>query len=262
MYSEGTDRADMAFAEAKQQVFHRDVLTRLREEAKWSVSHNPQVEPLKSFALVGCPNFDINARYSDDATRFIQLFRYLIRSGIPIDTNFTIDAIDIQNNRNYLHENKKADVTLISYVPLYDATSEDEHAWTERLEQSGSKIIFSVCEGLELNLARMAPSNYVPLGTAEEWDRRDPTRCHDMFKFRSNIPYNPSADKLVEATFKDTGRWQVVGEKGFIEQTAQFLGGKTQLVRASYEQASKLLRENQLRRVALVPEVPAIRHES
>lgn len=113
-----------------------------RQLCAHSVERFPHIKPLKTFDLVGATIFDLDlerdpgyeplrygpgfhdrVEYSDLATdtdRFRQLVTYLIRSGIPVSPDFTVNAPNLLNGDDYLAGEAQADVVLLSnLVSLY-----------------------------------------------------------------------------------------------------------------------------------------------
>ncbi len=82
---------------------------------KFAVSES-DVIPLKSFEVVGAVAMDLKKGGSIDSTRFMDMVLYLIKTGIPVDPNFTVRATNLIDDVDYLETNTQADVTLVSYV--------------------------------------------------------------------------------------------------------------------------------------------------
>lgn len=79
--------------------------------------------PLQSFEIVGGINVDLQTGRSRDAQRFYDMFFYLLKTGVPIRPDFTLHVSNLLQDEDYLQTKSKADVTLISFVPMM----QDEH---------------------------------------------------------------------------------------------------------------------------------------
>jgi hypothetical protein len=216
----------------------------LRKEARYSVSRNPHLEPLKIFSIPGGVDVDLTNR-SVDTIRFLKVFTYLLNSGLPIDPDFTIDVPNLIHRRNYLDERSKADVTLVANVNL-PMGSESDYAlsvWAKRLIASESKIIFSIFDGIEVDLMMAPLGNYLPLG--KPLYDYDATRCHDI---NDASPWWQS------------DRWQVVGETSFINDSAASLSGRTNMNKAIFRQAARLRFGSPLRPRGLQSEMQDRKH--
>lgn len=130
---------------------------------------NPEAPRLKKIASVGAYDAVIGGP-GVDSRRLTAVMTYLLQSGVMIDPDFEIDIINFRQNRDFLREDTRADLVFVSFilsrhmtgVMMYDRKlndvaekSEDYrfaygvalsefhnlHAWRERIEQSGAKII-------------------------------------------------------------------------------------------------------------------------
>jgi hypothetical protein len=195
----------------------------MRHSAYWSRSHNPHVEPIERFCIVGAHSININDPRSEDMKRFCSIFAYLRESNIPISPDFTLDAPDLTTNgRDYKNETSKTDVTIFSYVDDYNEDPTSHRKFAARFEQSESKLGFSICHGMEVNLEQMRLADYMPLGRARDYDS-DPTFCNDIMRTQGL-------------------RWQVIGHKGFIEHAGPHASIQT-VMGLSMHQQKNILRK-------------------
>jgi len=110
----------------------------LRELCALSVEKFPEVEPLKTFTLVGATIFDLDLHwdncptkksrpgYNDgigykeialDTNRFRNFVFYLIRSGMPVAPDFEVHVSNLILGEDYLATDYQADVVMLCYIP-------------------------------------------------------------------------------------------------------------------------------------------------
>jgi hypothetical protein len=94
----------------------------LRFRAAASCAASPDVEPLRSFTIVG----GIYLNTEDDPTctiglndrnRLFKAVKYLIRSGVPVHPDFEVHLANFIYGEDYLASTYASDVVIISYVP-------------------------------------------------------------------------------------------------------------------------------------------------
>jgi hypothetical protein len=90
----------------------------LKALAEQSMERYRDGVPMQSFAIVGGLSVDLNKGHNLDSVRFCDMFMYLVKSGIPINPDFTVHASNLLYGEDYLQTPQQADITLISYVPL------------------------------------------------------------------------------------------------------------------------------------------------
>ncbi|MGZ9109254.1 MAG: hypothetical protein ACXW4B_10610 [Micavibrio sp.] len=129
----------------------------------------PDLPRLKTIASVGAYDAEIGADMVD-SKRLTGVMSYLLRSGFLIDPDFTLDAINFRQRRDFLLEENKADLVFVSFILerhqygtlVYDESLSDaadkvqndrayyglalsqKHrgdAWKNRLEASGAQVV-------------------------------------------------------------------------------------------------------------------------
>ena len=146
----------------------------LRVECRVLCACFPHLPRIRRIAAVGSLDASIGSR-SRDSVRLTETLRYLIKSGVIIDPDFEVDAVNFRENRDFLMEKKQADLVLISYIlrdrhycniftAAANGQSQDElnlictlspkhhpYRWIDRVRQAGAKMIVTYGGCLEIH---------------------------------------------------------------------------------------------------------------
>lgn len=141
----------------------------LRQRCHELCDQFPGLPRLRTIAAVGAltePNDAGIVLSHRDSMRMNLTLGYLLKSGFLIDPDFEIDAVNFREGRNFLDEDKPADLIYVAYI-LRDmdrftkkferyGVPEDEceliemlsarhfpEEWTDRARQAGAKMIFT-----------------------------------------------------------------------------------------------------------------------
>jgi len=133
----------------------------------------PEQPRLKTIAAVGAYDAQIGG-HGVDSKRLTGIVTYLLQSGILIDPDFSVDVVNFREKRNFLEEDKKADLVFVAlilanhiwrmhrethdfsdrihdlayrshdYRAVLGMTLSHDHthvAWEKRIAEAGAKII-------------------------------------------------------------------------------------------------------------------------
>lgn len=75
----------------------------------------PELPRIKTIAAVGAYDGQIGG-IGTDSRRLTGIMSYLLQSGVAIDPSFEIDVINFRERRNFLDEDKKADLLFIAFI--------------------------------------------------------------------------------------------------------------------------------------------------
>lgn len=124
---------------------------------------------LKTIAAVGAYDAEIGGKTAD-SKRLTGVMTYLLQSGCLIDPDFDIDVVNFRQKRDFLNEDKQADLVFISFIlarhvrgsRLYDETRMNDlveeadwrsyygltlspqhqaEAWQRRIESCAAKMV-------------------------------------------------------------------------------------------------------------------------
>lgn len=139
-----------------------------------SCVQHPDVPRIKNIAAVGVYDAVIGSPDKDSA-RLTQVMDYALRSGFLIDPEFVIDAINFRENRDFLFEDKPADLIFVSYIisgsfpflpkfwkgetdnrdslSLIDMVSRrnDPVEWAHHAQEIGAKLVATYGGNVEIN---------------------------------------------------------------------------------------------------------------
>lgn len=128
----------------------------------------PEQQRLKTIAAIGAYDGQIGGE-GIDSRRLTQIMMYLLKSGVAIDPEFEIDVVNLREGRNFLMEQKQADLLYIAFIlqetsrdtqyfrPEFRRRTESDdyrdffglmvgkhhspQAWRERIESTGAKVV-------------------------------------------------------------------------------------------------------------------------
>lgn len=145
----------------------------------------PDLPRLKFIAAVGVYDAEIGGP-EKDSVRLTQALDYSLKSGFLIDPDFEIDVINFREGRDFLVEEKPADLVFVSYIisggysylpnfrpeaPLVDdelklmvMVSRRNHpiCWATHMEEIGAKLVITYGGNIEVNTEPF--SDYEDLG--------------------------------------------------------------------------------------------------
>lgn len=75
----------------------------------------PDLPRLRTIAAVGAYDADIGGK-SVDSRRLTRIMSYLLRSGVLIDPDFSVDVVNFAQKRDFLHETDTADLLFVSFI--------------------------------------------------------------------------------------------------------------------------------------------------
>lgn len=96
----------------------------LRERCRALCAQYPDLPRLKTIAAVGAYDAEIGGA-GVDSQRLTGILNYLLDCGYLVDPGFEIDVVNFREGRDFLREDKKADLVFVSYIlgcrPFNDA---------------------------------------------------------------------------------------------------------------------------------------------
>lgn len=105
----------------------------LRAARRAACQRFPDLPRIKTIASVGSLDHRIGY-HSRDSSRLTHSLEYLLRSGFLIDPDFTVDAVNFKDNRDFLLEDHKADLIFVSYI----IRNKSRHTQTFRVAAEGA----------------------------------------------------------------------------------------------------------------------------
>lgn len=148
-------------------------------------ARHPDLPRLKTVAFVGAYDGVIGGP-ARDSRRLTGIMAYMLRSGFVIDPDFEIDVVNFRDGRDFLKEDKAADVTIVSFIlaekryrQTYDygehlnrvfdqkrwslssvfgralSAEHSEQRWQDRLRQAGTQVAITYGRPLEVNTATL-----------------------------------------------------------------------------------------------------------
>lgn len=151
---------------------------------------NPDLPRLKTIAVVGAYELDVGGK-GVDSDRLTRIMEYLLCSGFMIDPDFELDRINFRDGRDFLAEDKQADMVFVAFIParhMYRMTTtyspqlheraegaENFHqffgpalsphhsyeGWQDRLKQAGTKLVVTYGGAGEIGTDNLVVANDV-----------------------------------------------------------------------------------------------------
>lgn len=128
---------------------------------------------LKTIAFVGAYDAIIGGTHTD-SQRLTSVLQYLVGAGFPVDPDFDVDVVNFREGRDFLLEDKPADIVFVSYIlsgvnpflpkfrpGIRDCLSEvdwctvvsrknHEVGWFDRIESAQAKLIVTYGGNIEI----------------------------------------------------------------------------------------------------------------
>lgn len=124
---------------------------------------HPTLTALRTIALVGGYDGQYGSDEKDSA-RLTTILNYLAKSGVPISPDFEVDVVNFREGRDFLREDNKTDLVIVSYilegtgsyVDMFwpDSKTDDQmrlmhmvsrrndgHYWQRRAEKADTKMV-------------------------------------------------------------------------------------------------------------------------
>lgn len=157
----------------------------LRAACRRACEKHPNLPRIRTIASVGA--FDNRLGHSTrDASRLTHSLEYLLKSGFLVDPEFSVDAVNFMDNRDFIREDTQADLIFVSYIirhstertavfrraaegaprpAIKDLTCmlsryHDEHRWTERARRAGAKMIVAYGGSIEIGAEYFCEPTY------------------------------------------------------------------------------------------------------
>lgn len=207
---------------------------------------------MRNIAAVGALDAEIGG-YGVDSQRLSATLNYLLDSGFLIDPDFTIDIVNFRDNRNFLTEDKAADLIYIGYIireqgrfiDCYEFNSaaaprdtntlicmlsrrHDAPHWGARARQSGAKMIFAYGGSVEINAGMFCN----PLMVEDPYrlliDNPDEECAGGFTRMEMKTLYPARRD--IDFPIAGLG---FCADEGYLKETQASLTGKTSLSRVS-----------------------------
>ncbi|MFA7276589.1 MAG: hypothetical protein WC043_07295 [Pseudobdellovibrionaceae bacterium] len=148
--------------------------TIFRERCRRACAAHPTLPHLRTIAAVGAYDAEIGGR-GRDSDRLTDALDYLLRSGFLIDPDFEIDIVNFREGRDFLFEDKQADLVFVSNImsgrpsclPVFwkaqaGQLSEDQLIitvsrrnepafWAHRIEEAKTKFVVTFGGEIEVN---------------------------------------------------------------------------------------------------------------
>jgi hypothetical protein len=180
-------------------------------------ARHPDLPHLKSIAAVGAYDAEIGGD-GKDSIRLTNALDYALRSGFLIDPDFEIDIINFRDGRDFLFEDKPADLVFVAYilsgsypflpkfwkgeprvtdkVSLSDMISRrnDHVEWAHHIDEIGAKLIVTYGGNIEVNaqtFRRQYGLDYDVLIPSPDEE------CMDRYVARKDMqPFYPTLPKI------------------------------------------------------------------
>ena len=171
----------------------------------------PMAPAMRDIAYVGALRC-VPGGNDADSIRMTRTLDYLLRSDVVISPDFEIDVINLFHGRDFLAEDKAADLVFVSFIPNVDhrlfpklddqvlqrqrggsfagkaqlkdtffwQTRSPRHtteAWRQRVAQTGAKLLVCVGGKYEIGTPVFARTSYVPLIPTPEFGCQPPYRA-------------------------------------------------------------------------------------
>lgn len=121
--------------------------TKMRDECARVCDAVPELPRIKTIAAVGSYDAVIGGR-GVDSQRLTGVLTYLLQSGVRIDPDFKIDVVNFREKRDFLTEDKEADMVFVSLI-LAQHVFRATYDYSERLnelakERSDYRYVFGM----------------------------------------------------------------------------------------------------------------------
>lgn len=227
-----------------------------RSQCAQAIADLPSGTPtIKTIAAVGALDAQFGGNEKDSAT-LTQMLRYLQKSGVPIDPDFSVDVVNFRENRDFLEEKTAADLVFVAYIirePVMRVTkcfqkaigwqkpendldrlsitlSPDhrEAKWDARAVNAGAKIV--ITQGGKFEIGSYSFKSFAPLIHTPDAYGTD----------KEQVTFTTADFHGAQADFP-TPWMGLAAAPAFLAAVAPVLSGRTELSRRMAQQAGPVL---------------------
>lgn len=156
-----------------------------RERCRVLCARHPDFPRLHTIAAVGAYDAEIGGT-QPDSNRLTNALNYILDSGFLIDPGFEIDVVNFREGRDFLREDKKADLVFVSYIlkdriyaDIFDVAARKETdplalcaavswrntdgGWCQRVKDAETKLIVTYGGNFEIGTEIFTYEDYKEL---------------------------------------------------------------------------------------------------